>query len=124
MFDFLVSADLLIDDFPAAVDTMQTRLGFGEAKPQWYAGGEGRGFEVVFLRTDARLAGSPTRLEVMAATEVDPVLPAPQTLSHMPGLRRAQARAPVPELGTNGRSPLALASRPSTNGRPASATET
>jgi hypothetical protein len=100
MFDFLVSADLLIDDFPSAVRTIQARLGFGEAKPQWYAGGEGRGFEVVFLRTDARLGGSPTRLEVMAATGVDPDLPAPQTLSHMPGLRRAQANAPVRTHGT------------------------
>jgi hypothetical protein len=80
MFDFLVSADLLIDDFRSAVHTIQARLGFGEAKPQWYAGGEGRGFEVVFLRTDARLGGSPTRLEVMAAAGVDPDLPAPQTL--------------------------------------------
>jgi hypothetical protein len=100
MFDFLVSADLLIDDFPSAVHTMQARLGFGDAKPQWYAGGEGRGFEVVFLRTDSPLGGSPTRLEVMAATEVDPGLPAPQTLSHMPGLRRAQAHAPVRTHGT------------------------
>jgi len=100
VFDFLVSADLLIDDFPAAVATMQARLGFGEAKPQWYSGGEGRGFEVVFLRTQARLPGSPTRLEVMAATAVDPDLPAPQTLGHMPGLRQAQAAAPVRTHGT------------------------
>jgi hypothetical protein len=100
VFDFLVSADLLIDDFPAAVRTMQARLGFGDAKPQWYSGGEGRGFEVVFLRTEARLAASPTRLEVMAATAVDPDLPAPQTLAHMPGLRRAQAAAPVRTHGT------------------------
>jgi len=100
VFDFLVSADLLIDDFPAAVQTMQARLGFGEGKPQWYGGGEGRGFEVVFLRTQPRLGGSPTRLEVMAATTVDPDLPAPQTLSHMPGLRRAQGGAPVRTHGT------------------------
>jgi hypothetical protein len=100
MFDFLVSADLLIDDFRSAVHTIQARLGFGDAKPQWYAGGQGRGFEVVFLRTDSRLQGSPTRLEVMAATEVDPDLPAPQTLPHMPGLRRAQAHAPVRTHGT------------------------
>jgi hypothetical protein len=100
VFDFLVSADLLIDDFPAAVETMQARLGFGDAKPQWYSGGEGRGFEVVFLRTQSRLPGSPTRLEVMAATAVDPDLPAPQTLSHMPGLRRAQAGASVRTHGT------------------------
>lgn len=100
MFDFLVSADLLIDDFPSAVDTMLTRLGFGDPKPQWYAGGEGRGFDVVFLRAQPRLAGSPTRLEVMAANTVDPSLPAPQTLPHMPGLRRAQDDAPVRTHGT------------------------
>jgi hypothetical protein len=55
---------------------------------------------VVFLRTDTRLAAAPTRLEVMAAREVDPDLPAPQTLQHMPGLRRAQAQAPVRTHGT------------------------
>ena len=57
VFDFLVSADLLIDDFPSAVQTMLARLGFGDPKPHWYAGGEGRGFDVVFLRADPRLAG-------------------------------------------------------------------
>jgi hypothetical protein len=100
VFDFLVSADLLIDDFPSAVQTMLARLGFGDPKPHWYAGGEGRGFDVVFLRADPRLAASPTRLEVMAANDVDPGLPAPQTLPHMPGLRRAQADAPVRTHGT------------------------
>ncbi len=100
MFDFLVSADLLIDDFSSAVQTMQERLGFGDPKPQWYAGGEGRGFDVVFLRTHPRLQGSPTRLEVMAANTIDPTLPAPQTLPHMPGLRRAQNDAPVRTHGT------------------------
>jgi hypothetical protein len=100
VFDFLVSADLLIDDFSSAVDTMQARLGFGDPKPRWYSGGEGRGFEVVFLRADPRLQASPTRLEVMAARAVDPDLPAPQTLPHMPGLRRAQDAAPVRTHGT------------------------
>jgi hypothetical protein len=100
VFDFLVSADLLIDDFPSAVQTMQERLGFDDPKPQWYAGGEGRGFDVVFLRTQPRLQAAPTRLEVMAANDVDPDLPAPQTLPHMPGLRRAQAESPVRTHGT------------------------
>jgi hypothetical protein len=100
VFDFLVSADLLIDDFPSAVHTMQARLGFGDPKPQWYAGGEGRGFDVVFLRAQPRLQSSPTRLEVMAANAVDPALPAPQTLAHMPGLWRAQAASPVRTHGT------------------------
>ena len=100
MFDFLVSADLLIDDFPSAVHTIRARLGFGEPKPQWFAGGEGRGFDVVFLRTNPRLQASPTRLEVMAANAVDPALPPPQTLPHMPGLRRAQDDAPVRTHGT------------------------
>jgi hypothetical protein len=100
VFDFLVSADLLIDDFSSAVETMQARLGFGDAKPHWFAGGEGRGFEVVFLRAYARLQGSPTRLEVMAARAVNPELPVPQTLAHMPGLRRTQAGAPVRTHGT------------------------
>ncbi len=36
----------------------------------------------------------------MAANAVDPDLPAPQTLPHMPGLRRAQADAPVRTHGT------------------------
>ena len=100
MFDFLVSADLLIDDFPSAVQTMHARLGFGDPKAQWFAGGEGRGFDVVFLRTHPRLQGSPTRLEVMAANAVDPDLPPAQTLPHMPGLWRAQADAPVRTHGT------------------------
>lgn len=100
MFDFLVSADLLVDDFGAAVTGLRQRLGFGDAKPAWYGGGEGRGFEVVFLRTHPRLQGSPTRLEIMAATSVDPEVPAPQTLPHMPGLRRAQDAAPVRTHGT------------------------
>jgi hypothetical protein len=100
VFDFLVSADLLVDDFPTAVATLQQRLGFGDPKPQWFGGGVGAGFEVVFLRTHPRLQGSPTRLEVMAAGPVDPALPAPRTLPHMPGLRRAQEHAPVRTHGT------------------------
>jgi hypothetical protein len=100
VFDFLVSADLLVDEFATAVAGLQQRLGFGEAKPAWFGGGEGRGFEVVFLRTHPRLQGSPTRLEVMAARALDPEVPAPQTLPHMPGLRLAQEAAPVRTHGT------------------------
>jgi hypothetical protein len=100
VFDFLVSADILVDDFEAAVSNLQSRLGFGPAKPQWYGGGEGRGFEVVFLRTHPRLQGSPTRLEVIAARSLSADVPPPQTLPHMPGLRRAQEDAPVRTHGT------------------------
>jgi len=100
VFDFLVSADLLVDDLEGAVANLQSRLGFSEAKAQWYAGGEGHGFEVVFLRTHRRLQGSPTRLEVMAARSVSPDVPPPRTLPHMPGLRLAQEAAPVRTHGT------------------------
>ncbi len=100
MFDFLVSADLLVDDFSSSVSELQQRLGFGDAKAAWFGGGEGAGFEVVFLRTHPRLQGSPTRLEIMAARSLDPEVPAPRTLPHMPGLRRAQEAAPVRTHGT------------------------
>jgi Glyoxalase/Bleomycin resistance protein/Dioxygenase superfamily len=100
MFDFLVSADMLVDDFAPAVAGLQARLGFGEAKAAWYGGGNGTGFEVVFLRTHPRLQGSPTRLEIMAARSLDPAVPAPRTLPHMPGLRAAQDAAPVRTHGT------------------------
>jgi hypothetical protein len=79
---------------------LEQRLGFRAPKPEWYGGGPGRGYDVVFLRTHPRLQGSPTRLEVMAAPEVDPDVPPPRTLPHMPGLRRAQENAPVRTHGT------------------------
>jgi hypothetical protein len=100
MFDFLVSADLLVDDFERSVSDLRTRLGFDEPKPTWFAGGDGQGFEVVFLRAHARLQASPTRLEIMAARSLDPSVPVPRTLPHMPGLRRAQEASPVRTHGT------------------------
>jgi hypothetical protein len=100
MFDFLVSADLLVDDFERTVSDLRARLGLDEPKPTWFAGGEGVGFEVVFLRAHARLQASPTRLEIMAARSLDPAVPPPRTLPHMPGLRRAQEAAPVRTHGT------------------------
>jgi hypothetical protein len=100
MFDFLVSADLLIDDFTAVVDAAQTRLGFGAPRDTWYGGAEGRGFEVVFLRAQPSLKSAPTRLEIMASRSIDPSVPVPMTLPHMPGLRKHQEAFPVRTHGT------------------------
>jgi predicted enzyme related to lactoylglutathione lyase len=98
--EFLVSADVLIDDFVGTVAAAQTKLGFGPPKDTWFGGGPGRGFEVVFLRTQPSLKASPTRIEIMAARDIDPSLPVVTTLPHMPGLNRHQAAYPVRTHGT------------------------
>ncbi|MCU1458905.1 MAG: hypothetical protein JWL73_2997 [Actinomycetia bacterium] len=100
MLDFLVSADLLIDDFTAVVERAQTRLGFGAPRDNWFGGAEGRGFEVVFLRAQPSLKAAPTRLEIMASRSIDPSIPMAMTLPHMPGLRRHQEAFPVRTHGT------------------------
>ena len=99
-FDVLASADFLVPDRDAAVAMVQRALGFGEPKPRWSAGGDGKGFRVTFCRPHPNLRQSPTLVELIEPAPLDPALPLSDVVANVAGLSAAQGARPVKTHGT------------------------
>jgi hypothetical protein len=76
MYELMVTVSVVVDDTDAAVETLCSRLGVPEPRPQAYA--QGQGIRAVFCRVHPKYAVAPTFLEVVSAapiTEAGPDVP-------------------------------------------------
>jgi glyoxalase/bleomycin resistance protein/dioxygenase superfamily protein len=98
-FDALASADFLVPDRDAAVDMVQRVVGLGAPKPRWSHGGRGAGHRVTFCRANPKFAASPTLIELIEATDVDPARSITDVVPNVGGLAALQGDRPLKTHG-------------------------
>lgn len=98
-FDALASADFLVAERDAAVSMVQRVIGIGAPKPRWSHGGPGKGHRVTFCRAHPSIAQSPTLIELIEATDVDPRLPLGEVVPNVAGLAALQGDRPLKTHG-------------------------
>ena len=69
MYDFLLSADLMVPDPDASVRLLVEKIGLPEPKPTWRQGFDNHAFVAWFARVHPSLAVAPTRLETQGHRE-------------------------------------------------------
>ncbi|ADP81414.1 hypothetical protein [Pseudofrankia inefficax] len=94
MFDFLINAEVFVDDVAVAERVFVDRLGFPEQRASWSGKAPGYGFTWLFARVHPSMAMSPTRVEAMAVAPVDPVIDPALTITFLPQLLAAQGDRP------------------------------
>jgi len=72
VFDFLINAEVVVDDVAVAERVFVDRLGFPEPRPWWKGTISSGGFSYLFARVHPSLEVSPTRVEAMALAPIDP----------------------------------------------------
>jgi hypothetical protein len=93
-FDFLINAEVVVDDVEVAERVFVDALGFPEPRPQWSGKEPGFGFTYLFARVHPALRMSPTRIEAMALAPLDPALDPARTLPFLPHIFAAQGDRP------------------------------
>ena len=93
-FDFLINAEVIVDDVGVAERVFVDALGFPEPRPAWSGKNPGFGFTFLFARVHPSLKVSPTRIEAMALGPVDPAIDPRKTLPFLPNVLAAQGGRP------------------------------
>ncbi|MQY24332.1 hypothetical protein [Nocardia macrotermitis] len=93
-FDFLINAEVIVDDVSVAERVFVDALGFPEPRPAWSGKEPGYGFTFLFARVHPSLKVSPTRIEAMALAPVDPAVDPRRTLPFLPNIFAAQGNRP------------------------------
>src|SRR5437867_3019387 len=93
-FDFLINAEVIVEDITVAERVFVEALGFPEPRASWSGSVPGFGFTWLFARVHPSLKVSPTRIEAMAVAPVDPTIDSRLTLPFLPQLLAAQGDRP------------------------------
>lgn len=93
-FDVLINSEVIVDDVSVAERVFVDKLGFPEPKPAWSGKKPGFGFTFLFARVHPSMAVSPTRIEAMAVSSIDPSIEPEHTIPFLPGLLAAQGDRP------------------------------
>ena len=93
-FDLLINAEVIVDDVTVAERVFVDALGFPEPRPAWSGKEPGFGFTFLFARVHPSLKISPTRIEAMAVSPVDPSMDPRFTISFLPLVLAAQGDRP------------------------------
>lgn len=93
-FDLVINAEVVVEDVTAASRVFVDALGFPEQRPSWGSAEPGKGFTYFFARVHPSFKVSPTRIEAMAVSSLDPDADPATTLSFLPALLAAQGARP------------------------------
>jgi hypothetical protein len=94
VFDFLINAEVIVDDVDVAERVFVDALGFPEPRPSWSGKEPGYGFTFLFARVHPKLKLAPTRIEAMAIAPVDQAVDPIFTLGFLPDLLSTQGDRP------------------------------
>jgi hypothetical protein len=93
-FDFLINAEVIVDDVKVAERVFVEALGFPEPRPTWGSSEPGYGFTYLFARVHPSLSVSPTRIEAMALSTLDPAIDPQRQISFLSDILAAQGDRP------------------------------
>ena len=94
MFDLLINSEVIVEDVAVAERVFVDVLGFPPQRDSWGSKHPGFGFTYLFARVHPSLKVSPTRVQAMAMTSIDPAIDPKLTLPFIPALLAAQGRRP------------------------------